>query len=57
MGRVSIKTQITRKSIGKIDNQMSSGINLTITPHSFSPGLCELDFEHRMQYLTKHPLG
>ena len=30
MGRVSIKTQITRKSIGKIDNQMSSGIELEI---------------------------
>ena len=28
MGRVSIKTQITRKSIGKIDNQMSSDIEL-----------------------------
>ena len=45
---------------------MSSGIELKlvgihrpdlITPYSFSPGLCELDFEHRMQYLTKHPLG
>ena len=30
MGRVSIKTQITRKSIGKIDNQMSSGIELEL---------------------------
>ena len=30
MGRVSIKTQITRKSIGKIDNQMSSGIKLEL---------------------------
>ena len=30
MGRVSIKTQITRKSIGTIDNQMSSGIKLKL---------------------------
>ena len=30
MGRVSMKTQITRKSIGKIDNQMSSGIELEL---------------------------
>ena len=30
MGRVSIKTQITRKSIGRIDNQMSSGIELKL---------------------------
>ena len=30
MGRVSIKTQITRKSIGTIDNQMSSGIELKL---------------------------
>ena len=30
MGRVSIKTQITRKSIGKIDNQMSGGIELKL---------------------------
>ena len=30
MGRVSIKTQITRKSIGKIDNQMSSDIEIEL---------------------------
>ena len=30
MGRGSIKTQITRKSTGKIDNQMSSGIKLKL---------------------------
>ena len=30
MGRVSIETQITRESIGKIDNQMSSGIELKL---------------------------
>ena len=30
MGRVSIKTYITRKSIGKIDNQKSSGIELEL---------------------------
>ena len=30
MGRVSMKTQITGKSIGKIDNQMSSGIELEL---------------------------
>ena len=30
MGRVSTKTQITRKSIGRIDNQMSSGIELKL---------------------------
>ena len=30
MGIVSIKTQITGKSIGKIDNQMSSGIKLEL---------------------------
>ena len=29
---------------------------MTATPHSFFPGLRELDFEHRMQYLTKHLL-
>ena len=32
MGRVSVKTQITGKSIGKIDNQMSSGIELENSP-------------------------
>ena len=30
MGRVSTTTQITRKSIGKIDNQKSSGIKLEL---------------------------
>ena len=30
MGRVSIKTQTTWKNIGKIDNQMSSGIELEL---------------------------
>ena len=30
MGGVSIKTQITGKSIGKRDNQMSSGIELEL---------------------------
>ena len=30
---------------------------MTATPHSFFPGLYELDFEHTMQYLTKHLLG
>ena len=29
---------------------------MTATPFSFFPGLCTLDFEHRMQYLTKHLL-
>ena len=29
---------------------------MTATPFSFFPGLCTLDFEHRMQYLTKHML-
>ena len=56
--------QITRESIGKIDNQMSSGIELKLVAiHQpdyytlfFSPGIFERDFEHRKQYLTKHPL-
>ena len=30
MGRVSIKTHITRKSIDKIDHQMNSGIELEL---------------------------
>ena len=30
MGGVSIKIQITRKSIGKIDHQMSSGIEFKL---------------------------
>ena len=41
MGRVSIETQITRESIGKIDNQMSSGIELKLVaihqPDYYSP--------------------
>ena len=41
MGRVSIKTQITRKGIGKTDNKMSSGIELELvaihSPDHYTP--------------------
>ena len=41
MGRVSIKTHITKKSIGNIENQMSSGIELKLVaihqPDYYSP--------------------
>ena len=43
MGRVSTKTQITRKSIGKIDNQMSSDIEIELVaihqPDYYTPFL------------------
>ena len=41
MGRVSIKTHIIKKSIGNIENQMSSGIELELVaihqPDYYSP--------------------
>ena len=63
MGRVSKKTQITGKSIGKKDNQTSNGIELEhgvinqpewlLHPILFS----QVYVNYRMQYLTKHLLG
>ena len=63
IGKIFHKTQITRKSIGKIDNQMSSDIEIELVaihqPDYYTPFFFPRSMWTRfwMQYLTKHPLG